>query len=323
MSGLIAAANGAVRIDGLGPTLIHEHVFLAPPGWDREPTPPAHTRRDWLAHAVDQLQELRDYGCATIVDPCPIDLGRDVEFVAEASARSGVTVVCATGIYTETGGAPELFRDTPLEQLVDLYVQEIEDGIGDTGIRAGVVKIATGLNEISPYERKMITAGARAARATRVPIISHTEGATCGHEQVDLVIKEGLSPARLLVGHLGDRDDHDLHSAIARRGAYVGLDRFGFALELSDTLRVKNLVQLVRAGFRDQILISADSCTCLLGPAARIKEQMPEWEVSHVFKRVIPQLRSAGLTQEDIDAIVAANPRRFFANALSQRDGNT
>jgi phosphotriesterase-related protein len=61
----------------------------------------------------------------------------------------------------------------------------------------------------------------------------------------------------------------------------------------------------------------------LLGPAARIKEQMPEWEVSHVFKRVIPQLRSAGLTQEDIDAIVTANPRRFFANALSQRDGNT
>ena len=47
----------------------------------------------------------------------------------------------------------------PMEELVEIYIQEIEQGIGDTGIKAGAVKIATGDGKVSDYERKLVTAG--------------------------------------------------------------------------------------------------------------------------------------------------------------------
>ncbi len=50
------------------------------------------------------MLELKALGVTALVDPCPIDLGRDVEFAAEVSQASGVQVICATGLYKEESG---------------------------------------------------------------------------------------------------------------------------------------------------------------------------------------------------------------------------
>jgi phosphotriesterase-related protein len=316
----VQTVTGRVATAELGRTLIHEHVLVGFPGWQLDAFAPRFDRAEVMARAIDQLQELRDLGVGTFVDPCPMDLGRDVEFLAELSERSGLRIVCTTGAYFEAEGITHTFRHLPVEDIAAIYIKEIIEGVGDTGIRAGAVKIATGAHRVSDYERKLVQAGARAARETGVPVISHTQEATCGHDQIDLVTAEGVPPDRLLVGHSDGIDDHDYHRGLAERGAFVGFDRFGITLILPDEVRVKNVVKLAQAGFTERIMLSHDSIVCWQGrpvPFANRYEDvlamLPNWRPTSILTTIVPQLLEAGLTDRDIATILVDNPRRFFA----------
>jgi phosphotriesterase-related protein len=231
-------------------------------------------------------------------------------------------IICTTGAYFEAEGITYTFRHLPVEAITDIYVKEITEGVGSTGIKAGAVKIATGSQRVSDYERKLVTAGARAARATGVPLISHTQDASCGHDQIDIVTGEGVAPGRLVVGHSDGTDDHEYHRSLAARGAFVGFDRFGISLILPDEVRVKNVLKLARAGHTERILLSHDSIVCWRGrpvPFAQsyddLLAMLPEWRSTTILEKIVPQLLAGGLTPDDIETILVANPRRLFTNA--------
>lgn len=316
----IQTVNGTAKPEELGVTLVHEHVLVGFPGWNLDRKAPRFRREEAMARAVDRMQELKDAGVGTFVDPCPMDLGRDAEFLAELAQRSGMRIVCTTGAYYEEAGITHTFRQLPLEEIVEIYVGEIQEGIGDTGIRAGAVKIATGAERVSEYEKKLVQAGARAARETGVPLISHTQDATCGHDQIDLVTGEGVPASRLVVGHSDCRDDPDYQRSLAERGAFVGFDRFGISIFVPDEVRVRNVLELARAGHTERILLSHDSIVCWLGrpvPFAQrfeeLLEMLPDWHPTHIVKNIVPRLLEGGLRREDIDTILIDNPRRLFA----------
>jgi phosphotriesterase-related protein len=275
-----------------------------------------------MARAIDQMQQLRDLGVGTFVDPCPMDLGRDVEFLAELSQKSGLQIVCTTGAYFEAEGITHTFRYLPVEEITAIYIKEISDGVGDSGIRAGAVKIATGAHHISDYERKLVQAGAWAARETGVPLISHTQEGSCGHEQIDLVTREGVAADRLVVGHSDGIDDHDYHRGLAERGAFVGFDRFGITLILPDEVRMKNVLKLAQAGYARNILLSHDSIVCWQGRPVPfgnryedVLAMLPDWRPTSIMTKIVPQLRAGGLSEADIVTILVENPRRLFAGA--------
>jgi phosphotriesterase-related protein len=316
----VQTVTGCVSAAELGRTLIHEHVLIGFPGWQLDALAPSFDRAEAMARGIDQLQELRDLGVGTFVDPCPMDLGRDVEFLAELSQKSGLRIVCTTGAYFEAEGITHTFRHLPIEDITAIYIKEITEGVGETGIRAGAVKIATGAQRISEYERKLVQAGARAARETGVPLISHTQEASCGHEQIDLVTGEGVPAERLVVGHSDGIDDHDYHRALAERGAFVGFDRFGISLIVPDEVRVKNVLKLAKAGCTKHIMLSHDSIVCWQGrpvPFANRYEEvlamLPDWRPTSILTKIIPQLLAGGLTEADIATILDDNPRRLFA----------
>lgn len=318
----VQTVTGRVAAKDLGRTLIHEHVLIGFPGWQLDALAPRYVRADAMARAVDQMQELRGLGLGTFVDPCPMDLGRDVEFLAELSQRSGLRIVCTTGAYFEAEGITYTFRHMPIEEITAIYIKEITEGVGDTGIRAGAVKIATGAQQISDYERKLVIAGARAARETGVPLISHTQEASCGHDQIDLVTGEGVSAGRLLVGHSDGIDDHHYHRSLAERGAFVGFDRFGISLIVPDEVRVKNVLLLAKSGHVRNILLSHDSISCWQGrplPFANRHEDvlamLPDWRPTSILTKIVPQLRTGGLSDADIATILVDNPRRFFVGS--------
>ncbi len=315
----INTTAGTITPDKLGRTLVHEHVLAGYPGWFMDTRLPPFRRADAVSRVVDSFQRLRAYGVRTVIDPCPADLGRDVEFVAEVSQRSGITLICTTGVYTEAFGIPYTFRHLEISAIEEIYIREIEDGIGSTGIKAGLIKIATGDGAVSEYERRVLTAATRAARATGVPLISHTENCSCGHDQIDIVTGEGVAAHRLLVGHCDGRDDHPYQASLAARGAYVGFDRFGLEVFNSDENRMRNLKQMIDAGYRDQMMVSQDKVSCWLGnipgvgSAEDIAKIVPNWTMTHLFERIFPQLVAMGVAQADLDAILVENPRRFFA----------
>lgn len=302
----------------LGKTLIHEHVLIGYPGWFMDTRLPPFVRREALDRVVDAFQRLHDWGVKTVVDPCPMDLGRDVEFMAEISQRTGIDLICTTGVYFEAQGIPYTIDHLDVDQVAECFQKELEDGVARTGIRPGLLKIATGNGRVSDYERKMLTAAAKAAKHTGVTLLSHTENVTCGHDQIDIVTGQGVPHHHLLVGHCCGRDDHAYQKSIAERGVYVGFDRFGIEIFNSDANRIKNLKELLDAGFRDSVMVSHDTVNCWMGgiPGIGNPEQVaqivPNWKLTHLFENVFPALVSMGVSQSDLDHIVTENPKRYF-----------
>lgn len=320
MSQAINTANGRVDITALGKTLIHEHVLVGFPGWFLDRRQPAFQRQEAMLRAVDAFSQLKSYGVSTVVDPCPADLGRDVEFCAEVASRAGINLICAAGMYYEAAGLTYTFKHMEESAIADIFQAEIEDGIGDSGIRPGVVKIATGFGQVSDYEQKIVRAAARAAKRTGLPVLSHTEKCTCGHDQIDIVTGEGVEPYKFLVGHSDGTDDLEYQIGLAKRGVFVGFDRFGIETIVPDDTRMTNLLALIDAGYRDQLMMSHDYVACWLGgapgvpPGVDLASIMPNWRMTHIFETIIPELLRRGASQADLDFILHNNPKRFFSS---------
>ncbi len=317
----VNTVQGRMAVDDIGRTLVHEHVLIGFPGWFMDARQAPFKRADAMARVVDAFQELHGHGVRTVVDPCPMDLGRDVEFCAEVSQKSGINLICATGVYVQDMGISWTLDQLPVEAIAEGFIKEIEDGVAATGIRCGVIKIATGNGAVTDYERKMITAAARASKATGVPLISHTENCTCGHDQIDIATGEGLAPTSLIVGHSDGTEDLAYQTSLAERGVYVGFDRFGLEVgAVPDAVRVKNLKALVDAGHRDRLMVSHDTVNCWLGAYGaqdplELNKIMPNWKMTHLFENIFPELKRMGMSQADLDIIVGENPRRYFEQA--------
>jgi len=325
----IHTVTGSVRPSELGVTLVHEHLLIGYPGWFMDTVTPFR-RADALARAVDKLQELRAFGVRTFVDPCPSDLGRDVEFMAEVAQRSGMQILCAAGAYKQDQGISYLFNAMSLEQIEEIYVRELTDGIGTTGIRAGLIKVATGAHGITEYETKLLRAAGRAAAQVGCTVLTHTDEARFGLEQIAILTGEGVPAHRILVGHCDGRADHDYHRSVADHGAYVGFDRFGIEYFLKDELRIESTLAMVRAGYVRSLCLSHDAtCGAWLGRPSfdgkrvldgqRIAQFMPNWEPTHLWKRIFPRMRELGLSEADIHTMMVENPARYFGGTEAPR----
>lgn len=320
----INTVTGTCAAEQLGVTLMHEHLLIGWPGWESDTAAPAWNRGEAKRMCVDRMQELKALGVSALVDPCPIDLGRDVEFAAEVSQASGVQIVCATGLYKEESGAAPYYKfrgafaDTVAE-MTETFVREVSDGIGDTGIRAGLIKVATGPHQVTDYEKMVITAAARAHKATGAPITTHTDEGTMGREQLAILTAEGVDPRRVVVGHSCGSADLRYHVDMLDTGATLGFDRFGLELLHPDRLRLAALIGLLGIGFERQIVLSHDTVWCWRGRAMPIPVETlaPHWDPRHVLLHIVPALRDAGVAQAKIDAMLIDNPRRYFAGATA------
>ncbi len=317
----VQTVSGRCAPAELGVTLMHEHLLIGWPGWEAHAGDDRAARRGRKGLCVERMRELHGLGVRTLLDPCPIDLGRDVELMAEVAETSGVRIVCATGLYKEDQGAPAYFKfrtqfGDAQQEMTDLFVRELSEGIGETGIRAGVIKVATGAHRITPYEEAVLRAAARAHRATGAPITTHTDEGTMGVEQLAILTGEGVASSAIVVGHSCGSSNLDYHLAMLDRGAYLGFDRFGLELLHPDRARLAALIGLLGVGFERQIVLSHDTVWCWRGRAPVLPATvMPDWRPTYVLEKVIPRLREAGVAQAKIDTMLIENPRRYFAEA--------
>ena len=327
---LIQTVTGPARPEDLGMTLVHEHLLIGYPGWFMDALAPPFKRAEALGRGVDRLLELREIGVETFLDPCPIDLGRDVEFMAEVADKSGMRIVCATGAYKQNEGLTYTFGALPVEEITQIYVKELTEGIGTSGIRAGIVKVATGAHGITDYEKKLLVAGGRAAAQVGCPVLTHTDHAANGLEQIAILAAEGVPAHRILVGHSDGRRDFGYHTALANEGAYVGFDRFGIESFISDDERVESVLDMIQAGYTRSICLSHDAiCATWLGrpifngtmvlTAEMIEAGLPNWNPTHLFRNILPKLRARGVTEEQIRTIFVDNPRRYFRGEEAPR----
>lgn len=308
---LVNTVVGTCGPEELGMTLVHEHLLCGLPGWNLDPTTLKFNRNNAIETAIVHMQELRSCGVETIIDPCPADYGRDVTFNAEVSRKSGMRVISSAGLYA----LPPDHSQMAVERIAEMYIKEVSEGVGETGIRPGILKVATH-SPITPVEEKNLHAIAMAAKATVVPIITHTDNASEGHKQLDIFEEEGVSTRRVVIGHSDGRADLGYHVSLMDRGAFIGFDRWGLEVYIQDRLRLASLIGLVSIGYADHIVLSHDSiCYWLSEPLLDPPLGNPlyaNWYPTHLFRNIIPQLRNAGVTEETIRTMLVDNPKRLF-----------
>jgi phosphotriesterase-related protein len=213
-AGVVETVLGTLDVSKLGFTLSHEHVCFIP----HEDFP---DRSVAAAKMVDKLKQAKDAGVDTIIDLTPADAWRDVRFGQEVARKSGMQIVVCTGFRF----APESYISQTADQIAESYIREIEHGIEDTGIKAGVIKAAAVAGVVSPAEEKGFRAAARASKATGVPIETHTHaGQRGGETQAAILETEGVSPARVSLGHSDDTTDVNYLLGLAKRGYTIGID---------------------------------------------------------------------------------------------------
>lgn len=313
----VATVLGPVAADRLGCTLMHEHVLVGFAGVQYDGCLPETDRTALIETCTTQWADIKDLGFQTVVDATPADLSRDVELLAEVSRRSGVNIVCATGLYSRL--PVPYFQHYGTDAIAEFFIKEITDGIGSTGIKPGIIKCATSHNQITAYEEKVLRAAARAHKATGTPITTHTEEGTMGPEQLAIFESEGADPSRVIIGHSNDNTDLRYQSAILDRGATVGFDRFGYEMHTSDRFQVATLVGVLAMGFVTQVVLSHDKNCAYMGramvPPPPHGERLVNWSYTHLTKDILPQLRASGVTQRQIDTMLLDNPRRILAGA--------
>lgn len=310
----VVTVNGPLPAAALGVVDAHDHLCV------RSPAQPGGEIDD-PELVIEEVREARATGIGAIVELTPIGLGRRPDVLRRVSAETGVPVIAATGYHRDAHyPAGHWVHEAPTELLARRVLADLVDGMhprdweGDAPAdpaRAGVIKVGASYQRISPGERRRLEAAAAGSAAAGVGVVVHTEIGTCGHEIVDVLLDAGAAADRIALAHLDRNPDLELHAEVAARGVSLVYDTIGRIKYRPESTLLDLVEGMVAAGFGDRIVLGLDLGTRDYyhsfggGPGMR-------W----LMASFVPRLRRR-IGGEATDAILVANPARFFAVAVA------
>ena len=316
--------TGPIASTDLGFTLPHEHVIFGYPGYQGDVTLGPWNHDLALSTCVETAKAVRSRGIKTVIDATPNECGRSPAFLREVSEASGLQIMCATGFYYEGEGAKAYFEFRASlgggeGEIYEMMRREVVDGIADTGIKAGVIKLASSRDAITPYEQMFFRAAARVQRETDVPIITHTQEGRQGPEQAELLLSLGANPSRIMIGHMDGNTDPAYHRATLAHGVNIAFDRIGLQGIVgmpSDAERLEVITTLLREGYAKHMLLSHDSIWHWLGRPIPLPDAIlpaiADWHPLHLTDDILPELQRNEISMEQIEQMTVVNPARLF-----------
>jgi phosphotriesterase-related protein len=308
MTGRILTVLGPIGPEQLGTCMVHEHLIVD--SWAMWQVPNYSLIVDDVELVTEEVQRFRDAGGNSIVDVTNIGLGRNPRALRQISEATGLHIVMGTGWYRERS-YPDYIQEKSADALAAMMVKEIEEGVDGTGVRAGIIgEIGTERGFITPAQERVFRAVARAHLQTGAPISTHTtHWGELALEQLALLGEEGVDPRHVIIGHLGDRRGIDFFLPIAETGAFLSIDNIGYHDYQKEERRAQNVIDLIEAGFRSQILLSMDIATL----------NDLHWYggkgFDYLLLTFIPLLRQLGASDEDVHALMVENPSRALVFA--------
>ncbi|MFF7760424.1 phosphotriesterase family protein [Streptomyces griseorubiginosus] len=295
----VRTVEGDVPGGLLGVCDAHDHLFFGSP---RLPGQELRSRSAALA----ELAAFAAQGGGTVVQWTPYGLGRRAADLPALSRESGVRIVAATGLHQAVH-----YDDATLAglrgRLAEVFVAELTEGIGTSGVRAGLIKVAGGFHALDAHARWTMTAAAEAHHATGAPIAVHLELGTGALDVLDLLCGElGVPPHRVVLGHLNRSPDLTVHREAAASGCYLAFDGPSRTHHATDWRMPDAVRALAEAGHGDRLLLGGDTTTA----AARSVNGGPG--MPYLLRRVRPRL-AVELGEEAVRRILIDNPGRAFA----------
>lgn len=305
---------GAIPAAELGLVAIHEHIGYGMPGSELD-SKWWKTPEQAYEETVPKLRRFHELGGGTFVDATGICNGRDIDYYKSLSAKTGVHIVASTGFV---GGDTALahFARASVDYLAEVFEHEITVGIGNTGTKAGIIKVGVSRGgRMTELDKRIYRAAARAAKKTGVPILTHL--AIDAEPAIEIFNDEQLPLNRVLFGHVDDgvNADKTKDTWIAEQGGRIGFDTFGYETELPDPPfwarprkeRLDHFLRFIGEGYLGQVLASADAnCSPLGWPGVK------GHTVNYIFDDLIPDLREAGMDEASINTIFVENPASFL-----------
>jgi predicted metal-dependent phosphotriesterase family hydrolase len=295
----VMTVTGPVPADQLGVVLTHEHVFF---------NHMLEYRGDGLMQderlAEIELRRLVDAGCRTLCDVTSNGVGRHPRKLRNVSAATGLQIVMGSGWYRHPFLDHAYFDTHSTDEIAAGIVADIENGVGDTGVRAGIIGEIACDRHITPAEERSFRAAARAHLRTGVTITTHAARWPVGLPQLDILEQEGVDPRRVIIGHCDMVPDRDYHLSLAKRGAWVEFDTIDGDSDYDSRIRLEFILDLVGAGHIGQILLSQDIC---------LRSQFSTYGgIGYTFLLTdfLPMLRDAGLSDSQVRQLVEDNPRK-------------
>jgi phosphotriesterase-related protein len=287
-----------------------------------------------LEVAAREVKEYALFGGRSVIDMSLPGIGRDPEGLRKVSRASGVNIVCSTGWYV-VASHPSYVRGKTADELADMMVKDIEEGVGDTGVRAGVIGECACSYPIPFHEeeKKVLTAACRAQKRTGVGFSCHPAYADAVNKTYDLtgpftyvklIEKEGADKEKFfqshsdIICHPGFLKDPVKHGArLMDLGINLNFDTFGQehfddfvfmgARHPSDAERVSVVAELCKRGYAKQMMLSQDVCW---------KHMLKKYGgagYSHLLEHIIPSLRYYGVTEKQVRTMTVDNPKRVLS----------
>lgn len=329
---------GSIAPEQLGLTSMHEHLFLDArclfiPTPDSLPDEERVSMRnlgflrwnnqglrdnlvvDDRAMIADGLARFQDAGGRGIVDMTNIGLGRKVDQLPSLARETGVHIMIGSGWYRDPAHPPEVETST-VDELSAVLVGELRDGVADTGIRPALIgELGTSV-PITRNEKKVLIAAAHASADTNAAINVHLEahGGRAGLEVIELLVREGADPSRIILSHLDERIDLPYHLELADTGVVLEFDTFGMESywefphkDPTDHQRFEHVADLVGRGLVDRMTLGCD----VFCKTAHTSFGGMGYE--HLPKRVVPALNQHfGISDADLETMLVSTPRRLL-----------
>ncbi|WP_210366135.1 phosphotriesterase [Bacillus sp. REN3] len=300
---MIQTVLGKIRPEELGICSVHEHLSIDLSRIKKDPD----TILDDEPGMLEELRDFRREGGRAMVEVTNDGMGRDVLRLKRLSEQSGVHIIACTGFYKDPF-IPEYAQNWSAGQFAAHFIKEAKEGIDGTGILPGVIgEVGTSKNEIKPIERELLIGAALAGRETGLPVTTHTTLGTLGYEQVQLLTAHGLPANQIIIGHQDLNPNFAEVLSVLETGVYIDFDTIGKVNYRPDEERVDFLLEFIKRGFEEQILLSAD----LTRKSHWKKHGGPGYGL--VLRDFIPRLKEQGVSQETIDQFLIANPARAFS----------
>ena len=302
----IHSVTDSIDVESIGLTLVHEHMLVDFIGADSV-SPDRYNKDEVIAKVLPYLMEVKKYGVKTIFDCTPSYLAKDPLLLRELSEKSGITLITNTGFYGAVGGKylPDFVFEENAAQLADRWISEYQNGIDQTGIKPGFIKIS--VNEEDPLlevDAKLVRAAGITHENTGLLIYSHTGTWNTAKQEVEILQKMGVDPSAFVWVHAQAEQDFQNYLTAAQLGVWISLDGIGWGLEEY----IDRLVFAKENGILEHVLISHD--------AGWFDPSKPDGgdfvPFTNIFEKLMPALNAKGFDEADWKLLLEENPKRAF-----------
>lgn len=303
---LIQDVNGTHQLVSNQIWLSHEHILVDFIGADSI-QPDTWNHDTIIKEVMTYLEELKEFNVSYFVEATPNYLGRDVLLLKKIADKTGIKIITNTGLYGARNNKyiPKYAQEMTAEDLADVWINEYNNGINETQIKPGFIKIGIDNSDsLHAMHQKLVKAAALTHLKTGLTIASHTGKAKGLWPQLNILKVMGVSPESFIWVHAQEEDDSANYLKAAEMGCWISFDGLGWDLEK----HIEKILFAKRNGILDRILISHDS-----GWYDPQKENQTIRPYTYIFKKLYPELKLHGFTDDEFKLLISANPSKAFS----------